>query len=150
MKYILNRKEVNLEIIEFPTEVEGLEVSPQGNIEIPSIKIKNITLVDKKLVKSYVDQIISKKFEKLVKMMNKSLLDNTDESDEGAMQALDEIQKLKSRIVNKYKIHLTEKQYKDFLKKLLMMEEEFKMRYNQKIIYRQMTHMNEEHRNISR
>ncbi len=150
MKYILNKKEVSFKIVEFPETIEGLDVSMQSKPEESTIKIKDMILVDKKLVKSFVIQRINKKFEKLIKLMNKSL-EEDDDSDEGAKMALDEIQKMKSMIINKYKIHMAEKQYKDLLTKLIIMEEEFKIRYNQKIIFKRMVYSDyDEHKNISR
>jgi uncharacterized UPF0160 family protein len=150
MKYILNRKDADLKIIEFPDEIEGLEISPQTKSEESAIKIKSMTLVDKKFIKSYINQKLDKRFEKIINILNKSLVDDSDDTDEGAKQALGEIQKMKSMIINKYKIYLTEKQYKDFLSKIILMEEEFKVRYNQKIAYRQMNYVNEENKNRSR
>ena len=150
MKYILNKKETDFKILKFPETIEGLEVSLPIKNEEAVIKIKKIILIDNKLIKSYLSQKINKKFEKLIKLMNKTLQEDED-GDEGAKMALDEIQKMKSMIINKYKIYMAEKQYKDLLTKLILMEEEFKVRYNQKIMFKQMIYNDlEGHKNISR
>ncbi len=151
MKYILNKKEVKFELVSFPDKIEGLDITPQNKKDDSPFVIKNITLVDNKLVKSFILQKINKKFDKLLKLINKILGGESDDDNGDAKQTLDEIQKMKSMLVNKYKAYLHEKQYKEILSKLILMEEEFKIRFNERILYKQLMYMDyTEEKNISR
>lgn len=141
MKYALNKKEKKFELVSFPEEIKGLEITPKNKKGESPLEVKNITIVDDKLIKSYVMQMINKKFDKIVKLINKILV----EDDDGDAQiVLDEIQKFKSMLINKYKEHLTEKKYKELLSKIILMEEEFKVRFNQKMLFRQIIDFEEE------
>lgn len=151
MKYILNKKEIKFELVSFPELIEGLNITPQNKKDESPFVIKNITLVDNKLVKSFILQKINKKFDKLLKLINKILNGESDDENGDAKQALGEVQKMKSMLINKYKIYLHEKQYKEILGKLILMEEEFKIRFNEKILYEQLINMNfNEEKNRSR
>ncbi len=142
MKYALNKREKKFELVSFPESIEGLEIVPKNKKGESPFEIKNITLVDNKLIKSFIMQMINKKFDKLVKLMNKVLSEEDAGSD--AQIALDEVQKLKSMLINKYKEHLIEKQYKELLSKIILMEEEFKIRYNERILYQKLMSYSEE------
>ena len=57
--------------------------------------------------------------------------EDTGEDDSGLV--IDEVNKLKGIIINKYKEYLTESEYKALLTKLILLEEEFQKNYNQKM-----------------
>lgn len=149
MKYALNKREKKFELVSFPEKIEGLEIVPKNKKGESPFEVKSITLVDNKLIKSFIMQMINKKFDKLIKLMNKVLSGESDETGDNAQMALDEVQKLKSMLINKYKQHLIEKQYKELLSKIILMEEEFKVRYNERILYQQIMSYTEE-KGISR
>ena len=67
------------------------------------------------------------------------ILNDEDTSDEDAGIVLDEINKLKGIIINKYKEYMIESEYKSLLTKLILIEEEFKKNYNQKTYLNYMT-----------
>ncbi len=142
MKYALNKREKKFELVSFPESIEGLDIVPKNKKGESPFEVKKITLVDTKLIKSYIMQIINKKFDKLIKLMNKVLSGEDEDSGENTQMALDEVQKLKSMLISKYKMHLIDKQYKELLSKIILMEEEFKVRYNERIMYQQLMQMN--------
>ena len=61
--------------------------------------------------------------------------EGTTEDDTGLV--LDEVNRLKGIVINKYKEHLVESEYKALLTKIILIEEEFKKSYNEKM-YRNM------------
>ena len=72
------------------------------------------------------------KEEGYIKFMLRILSDeDTGEDDSGLV--IDEVNKLKGIIINKYKEYLTESEYKALLTKLILLEEEFQKNYNQKM-----------------
>ena len=62
-----------------------------------------------------------------------SLLNDDDSTDEDVGMVIDEVNKLKGIIVNKYKENMKKSDYKALLSKLIVIEEEFKKNYNQKL-----------------
>ena len=59
--------------------------------------------------------------------------EGTTEDDTGMV--LDEINRLKGIIINKYREYMVESEYKAILTKLILIEEEFKKSYNEKMFY---------------
>ena len=64
----------------------------------------------------------------MIKILND---DGTTDDDTGLV--LDELNKLKGIIINKYKEYMLESEYKALLTKLIIIEEEFKRSYNSKL-----------------
>ena len=61
------------------------------------------------------------------------ILNDEDTTDGDAGLVLDEVNKLKGIIINKYKEYMLESEYKTLLTKLILIEEEFKRNYNNKL-----------------
>ena len=57
------------------------------------------------------------------------ILNSDDSTDDDASMVLDETSKFKSIIINKYKKYISDKLYKTYMKKVIIMEEEFKRSY---------------------
>lgn len=133
MDYSLKRK--NSYKVLYAYEEKGFVVTPLNSSDKYKVSVSKITLVDKDLINYYITKRVNKKFEKLFKKMYDVLTDE-DDTDEDTPLILDEIAKLKSIVITKYKEYISEKTYKDILKKLLIAEEEFKNNYNQKLLLR--------------
>ena len=116
----------------------GLSVTPNKSVPGYKITAKKLTLVDPDLREAYIKQKINKKIDRVIKFMIK-ILNDEDTSDEDAGIVLDEINKLKGIIINKYKEYMIESEYKSLLTKLILIEEEFKKNYNQKTYLNYMT-----------
>ena len=110
----------------------GLGVEPKNGVPGLTIKAKKVVLVDSKLRDAYIKQRINKKIDKVIKFMLRILNDeDTTEGDVGMV--LDEINKLKGIVIKKYKEYMKVSEYKALLTKLIIIEEEFKKNYNQKL-----------------
>ncbi len=68
--------------------------------------------------------------------------DNTDEGD--TIMVLDEINRLKGIVATKYRNFMKDQEYKALLTKLILIEEEFKKNYNEKVFMSYNTNMYEE------
>lgn len=132
MKYVVNRKSENLKLANYNVTIKGMKVKPINKVADLTIKAKNVTLVDEELISSYINQVIGKKTDKIVKFIMQILSDETS-SDEDSGIALDELNKLKGIIMKKYKEYMILEDYKNALSKIFIIEEEFKRNYNQKI-----------------
>ncbi len=90
-----------------------------------------------KLKDLYIKKKINKKLVSLLAKMQ-YILDNDEDGNTNVTLVLGEIDRLKSIMINKYKEHLKSEEFSYLLKKLMIIEEEFKVKYNRKQIYREM------------
>lgn len=137
-KYIIDKDNPNEKLLYYNVDVVGLSVTPNKSVPGYKITAKKLTLVDPDLREAYIKQKINKKIDRVIKFMIK-ILNDEDTSDEDAGIVLDEINKLKGIIINKYKEYMIESEYKSLLTKLILIEEEFKKNYSQKTYLNYMT-----------
>ena len=90
MKYVINRKNEYLKLANYNVTIEGMKVKPINKVADLTIKAKNVTLVDKELINSYINQVIGKKTDKIVKYIMQILSDETSGDEESGI-ALDEL-----------------------------------------------------------
>lgn len=137
MTYKIENNTDDMKLNYYSVDINGLNVTPSGT-KADSMKITKITIADKELSNNYAKHRINKKIDKIIELMLK-ILENEDTSDEDAGMVLDEIARLKGIIYNKYKEHMKVEEYKALLSKLIILEEQFKKDYNQKIFLSHMT-----------
>ena len=132
MKYVIEKNGKDMKLVYYSVNMVGLGVEPKNGVPGLTIKATNIVLVDSKLRDAYIKQRINKKIDKVIKFMLRILNDeDTTEGDVGMV--LDEINKLKGIVIKKYKEYMKVSEYKALLTKLIIIEEEFKKNYNQKL-----------------
>ena len=132
MKYVIEKNGKDMKLVYYSVNMVGLGVEPKNGVPGLTIKAKKVVLVDSKLRDAYINQIINKKIYKGIKFMLRILNDeDTTEGDVGMV--LDEINKLKGIVIKKYKEYMKVSEYKALLTKLIIIEEEFKKNYNQKL-----------------
>ncbi len=132
MKYVIDKNQEKMKLMYYSIKMEGLDVKPKNNVKNLNIKARNVKIVDSKLRESYIKQRINKKIDKVISFMMKILNDDDTTEDDVGM-VLDEINRLKGIVINKYKEHLNASEYKSLLTKLIMIEDEFKKTYNRKM-----------------
>ena len=132
MKYVIDKNNEKMKLMYYSVKLVGLDVEPKNQVKNLRIKAKKVIIVDPELRESFIKQRINKKIDKVINFMLK-ILNDDGTSDEDAGMVLDEINKLKGIIINKYKEHMKISEYKSYLTKLIMIEEEFKKNYNQKM-----------------
>ena len=132
MKYVIEKNGKDMKLVYYSVNMVGLGVEPKNGVPGLTIKAKKVVLVDQKLRDAYIKQRINKKIDKVIKFMLRILNDeDTTEGDVGMV--LDEINKLKGIVIKKYKEYMKVSEYKALLTKLIIIEEEFKKNYNQKL-----------------
>lgn len=132
MKYFIDRKSKDLKLVNYNVKIDGMKVNPINKVTGLTIKAEKVTLVDSYLRDSYINQIINKKTEKLVKFILQVLNDDNSTDEEGGI-VLDEINRLKGIIMKKYRQYMLDSEYKTALSKIFIIEEEFKKNFNQKL-----------------
>ena len=132
MKYVIEKNGKDMKLVYYSVNMVGLGVEPKNGVPGLTIKAKKVVLVDSKLRDAYIKQRINKKIDKVIKFMLRILNDeDTTEGDVGMV--LDEINKLKGIVIKKYREYMKVSEYKALLTKLIIIEEEFKKNYNQKL-----------------
>lgn len=133
MKYNIVKNNPEFKLNSYKININGLDITPKNNVTGLSIKAKKIVITDSSLTTSYIKKKINKKIDKVLSFMIRILGDEEGTTDEDAGIVLDELNKLKGIIMNKYKEHLSLEEYKSLLSKIIILEEEFKKNYNEKI-----------------
>lgn len=118
------------------TQLDGLLIKPRGS-KNSTIKVKNILICDKNFKNNYIKKQLDNKFSKLYKKIYKFLVSG-DDSEEGVKSCLGEIEKTKSIIFSKYKEHMKNKLYKEYLAKIVLTENEFRDKYMQRQYFSKM------------
>ena len=132
MKYTIDKDNNDKKLAYYNVNIKGLEVSPINEVEDQKIIVGKVVLIDENLQTSFIKKRIDKKLDKIIKFMLRILNDDeSDEEDSGIV--LDEINRLKGIVINKYRKYMTEQEYKALLAKLILIEEEFKKSYNEKM-----------------
>lgn len=132
MKYIIEKNNDDMKLMYYSVNMIGLSVTPKNDVPGLNIKARKVLLVDAGLTESYIKQRINKKLDKIIKFMIR-ILNDEDTTDSDTGMVLDEVNRLKGIIVNKYREYMTISDYKSMLTKLILIEEEFKKSYNQKM-----------------
>ena len=133
MKYILDNKSDKIKSVN-ENKLDGLQVDTKSNNLLNATKI---LIVDSELKDAYIKKRVNKKIVALLAKMQ-YILDNEEDGNNNASLVLGEIDRLKSIMINKYREHLKVEEFEYLLKKLMIIEEEFKIKYNRKQIYREM------------
>lgn len=113
-------------------ELIGLELKPRG--PKGDIKIKRMLICDSEMKNKYIRKQLDKKVSHVCKTIYKFLV-SEDDSEDGIKACLGEIEKIKSVIFNKYKEHMKNKMYKDYLAKIVILENEFRNKYREREFY---------------
>lgn len=132
MKYVIEKNGKDMKLVYYSVNMVGLNVEPKNGVPGLTIKAKKVILVDPELRDAYIKQRINKKIDRVIKFMLRILNDeDTTEGDVGMV--LDEINKLKGIVIKKYREYMKVSEYKALLTKIIIIEEEFKKNYNQKL-----------------
>jgi len=138
MKYVI-KKNNDKKLANYNVKIDGLSVNPINNVKSQTIKAGKVIIVDEDLKEEYIRKRINRKMDKIINFMLRILNDDGTGEDDSGM-ALDEVNRLKGIVINKYRKYMKESEYKSILAKLILIEEEFKKSYNEKIY---MTHNND-------
>ncbi len=133
MKYVIDKKGNDKKLASYNIKLDGMTVKPKNNVKNQQIKAEKVLLIDDKLKEEYIRKRVNKKIDKIINFMLR-ILNEDGTSDEDSGMVLDELNKLKGIIINKYRKEMKESEYKSILAKLILIEEEFKKSYNEKIL----------------
>lgn len=105
-------------------ELDGFMMGSKNKVfKINGEDIKDIKVVNTKLASSLVSKQVSKKYEKLINYLTELLVDD-DDSGDSLREALNQIEKFRQEIKNKYRKYLKEKELEIMSKKLVLLQKE--------------------------
>lgn len=127
-RYSLQKEGIDLEVSMKPYKYNGFQVTPKNEIHYAGIEVNQMTLINA----SFIEKVIKKKIKKrLDSYMNYMiyLLEESDDTDSGDVKlALNDLERLKTMIKNKYRFYLEEKYVELLMKKINLLERELKMK----------------------
>lgn len=112
-------------------ELEGFMMgSKNKTFKIDGNQVRDIKVVDTKLASSLVNKQVSKKYEKLINYLTELLIDD-DDSGDTYREALNQIEKFRQEIKNKYRKYLKQKELETMSKKLIVLQKEANKRLSE-------------------
>jgi len=125
--YSVDNKKKNKNKLIDETELVELDGFMMGSknktFKIDGSEVRDIKVVDTKLASALVNKQVSKKYEKLIIYLTELLVDD-DDSGETYREALNQIEKFRQEIKNKYRKFLKQKELEMMSKKLIILQKE--------------------------
>ncbi len=110
-------------------KLKGLKFKPKKNMKFEDmISVNEMIVINPSLLEKLVSKKCSRTLKKIIKMM--TVISDDEDDDSGYMLILDEIERLKKLVINKYKDYMDEKEYDTLLKKLEIIKQEAQYRKN--------------------
>lgn len=126
--YSVNSKKKNKNKLIDKTEIIELEGFMMGSknktFKVDGNEVRDIKVVDTKMASSLVSKQVLKKYNKLISFLTEILVDDDDDSGETYREALNQIEKFRQEIKNKYRKFLKQKELEVMSKKLVILQKE--------------------------
>ncbi len=113
-------------------DISGILTKTRGSKA--AIQVSKMTICDKTMRNLHAKKQMDKKFSSLYNFIY-NFLTSDDNSEDGVKACLGEIEKIKSALFNKYKEELKNKQYREYLTKIVLTENEFRNKYFEREFY---------------
>ena len=124
---VKNKEDKSITYFEYDKLV-GYDLSPKKNAKIEdAINVNKIVIINPTLANKVAKKKVDIKFKKLVQLLN-IIFETDDETGTAYHQGLDELERLRQELVDKYKKYLEDDEYDTMDKKLGILEHELKVR----------------------
>ncbi len=136
------KKDAKTEVITYMEyeKLKGFNVKPKSSVSFEDmINVNEMIVINPSLIEKLVDKKCKRTFEKILAMLSVVYEDDDNDDDTPYMLVLDEIERFKNLIINKYKDYIEKAQYEILLKKLEILKEEVELR-RKAILERQITY----------
>ncbi len=139
------------ELEQFDYHIKGFHYPIKKNKE-SNLKIKELIIVSPDIINTLISHNFNKKYQHVVESFFKVCDFDDDEAGTNLLMALDEVARLRTIIINKYKRFLKKEKEEEFLRKLKMLENELRIKLiDFKLIKEQsLVHNNVEEKSKSR
>ncbi len=127
--YQVTKKKMKMNNVEFSEQFYGFPMGSAKKIfVIKNSNIKNIIVINSKLVHPLVEKKVSKEYQKLISILME-LLTSDDDTGESLREALNRIEKFRQEIKNKYRYFLKKKELEEMGKQLKLFQREAQIRF---------------------
>ncbi len=128
-KYFVVKEKNNKTITYFEYDkMEGYDLSPKKGMKIEdAINVNKVVIINPSLAEKVAKKKLDLKFRKLLQLLN-IIFETDDDTGTAYHQGLDEVSKLRTELVNKYRKHLSEEEADLMNKKLDILEHGLKVR----------------------
>lgn len=131
LKKFIIKKDAKTDVITYMEyeKLKGFNVKPKHNASFEDmINVEEMVIINPSLIEKLVNKKCKRTFEKILTMLSVIYEEDDGADDAPFMLALDEIERFKNLIINKYKDYIEEKEYKLLLKKLEILKNEVEQR----------------------
>lgn len=124
---VKNKDEKTIKYFEY-SKLNGYNITPKNNVKFEdAINVDKMILINPSLIEKMIDKKVQRKLNSLINMMA-VVCESDDESGDGLYLALDEVEKFKTEVFNKYKQYIAEEKLSLIDKKISILEDELKLR----------------------
>lgn len=128
-RFIVTKKQMEGAITYLEYErIHGVSFKPKKSEFDDMINVSKVVVINPSLIEKLVDKKCKRTLEKLIKMTGIIYEQDDEDGDTGLSFILNEIEKFRQLLDTKYKEYMEEKEYKLYLKKLEIIENEVKLR----------------------
>lgn len=127
--FVIKKLDDVYELENFDYNIKGFHYPIKKN-KSGKLKIKELIIVNPDMISSLICHNFNKKYQKIVEWLlnNSDFSDNDNSTGTNLMMALDEVARLRTIIINKYKLFLQKKEEEELLKKLKIVENELRVK----------------------
>ena len=124
---VKNKEDKSITYFEYD-KLDGYDISPKKSAKIEdAINVNKIVIINPSLANKVAKKKLDIKFKKLVQLLN-IIFESDDDTGTAYHQGLDELERLRQELVDKYKKYLEDSEYDTMDKKLGILEHEIKVR----------------------
>lgn len=124
---VKNKDSKDIKYFEYD-KISGYNIKPNPKLKFQdAINVNRMILINPSLIEKMVDKKIKRKFDYLINLLA-IVYENDDDTGEGLKLALNEAEKFRMELVNKYKQYLSDEKYELLLKKIAILEDELYLR----------------------
>lgn len=124
---IKNKDSKTIKYFEYD-KLNGYNIHPKQNVRFQNaINVNKMIIINPTLIEKLVDKKIKHKFNNLINLLS-FVYENDEATGDGLELALNEAEKFRMELINKYKKYLSEEKQSLMEKKLDILEDEIKLR----------------------
>ena len=125
---VKNKDEKEIKYFEYD-KIKGYNIKPRNNIKFTdAINVNKMILINPSLIEKLIEKKSKRKLNYLINLMSNVLDSDNDDGNDSLYIVLDEVEKFKREIINKYRSYLDEEKYNLMLKKIAIVEDELNLR----------------------
>ena len=124
---VKNKDSKDIKYFEYD-KISGYNIKTNPKLKFQdAINVNRMILINPSLIEKMVDKKIKRRFDYLINLLS-IVYENDDDTGEGLQLALDESEKFRNELCNKYKQYVKEEKYELLLKKIAILEDELYLR----------------------